>query len=81
MRYTHKSKLVDIALVYEHIQLCRMCGKAGQSYRETVYMTSSPTPKFSNQCIPVKWVSSYDGVYCSEECFKQSIIEKEKEND
>ena len=81
MRYTHKSKIVDIAIVYEHIQLCRMCGKEGQSYRERVDLTSSPTPEFINQDIPVKWVSSYDGVYCSEKCHKQSMIEKEKEND
>ena len=79
MRYTHKSKIV--ALVYEHVQLCCMCGKEGQSYRERVDMTSSPTPEFINQSIPVGWVSSYDGVYCSEECFKQSNIEKAKEND
>ena len=81
MRYTHKSKIVALVIVYEHTQLCRMCGKEGQSYRERVDMTSSPTPEFINQDIPVKWVSSYDGVYCSEKCHKQSIIEKEKEND
>ena len=79
MRYTHKSK--PKATVYEHIQLCCMCGKEGQSYREIVNMTTLPTPKFINQNIPVGWLSSYDGIYCSEECFKQSIIEKEKEND
>ena len=82
MRYKHASKLVAILLEYEHVQLCRVCGKEGQSYREKVntFTSSSYTIDFHNSGIPVGWVSSYDGVYCSEKCHAQSIIEKEKEN-
>ena len=79
MRYTHKTK--TIAIVYEHTELCRMCGKEGQKITEKVYLSKSPHPQFHRANIPVGWVSSYDGVYCSEECHKQSIIAKEKEND
>ena len=76
------SKVVAILLEYKHVQLCRVCGKEGQSYREKVntFTSSSYTVDFCNSGIPVGWVSSYTGVYCSEECHKQSIIEKEKEN-
>lgn len=79
MRYTHKSK--PVATVYEHVQLCCMCGKEGQRFTEQVYGTQVSRPKFHNQNIPVGWLSSYDGVYCSDECYKQSLIKKEQEND
>ena len=79
MGYTHTSKIVG--LVYDHVQLCRVCGKGGQSYRERVDLLSSPIVSFCNSGIPIGWVSSYTGVYCSDKCHAQSIIEEEKEND
>lgn len=76
-----KSKTKPVSIIYEHTELCSTCGKEGQSYRERANMTTLPTPRFERSNIPFGWVSSYDGVYCSEECHKQSIIAKEKEND
>lgn len=46
-----KSKIV--AMVYEHIELCSVCGKEGQSTKETVYIPNSPNPQFHRANIPV----------------------------
>lgn len=79
MKRTYKSK--PVAIVYDHTELCYTCGKEGQTVREQVYITDVSRPKFHRANIPVGWHSSYDGVYCSDECYKQSLIKKEQEND
>ena len=71
-----KSKI--IGFIYQHTQLCYTCGKAGQWYNQSVYTGESPEISFERADIPVGWVSSYDGVYCSEKCHGQSIISKSK---
>lgn len=81
MKTKSKTKPVGIIYEYKHTELCSTCGKEGQSYIERVNMTTLPSPRFDRSGIPVGWVSSYDGVYCSEECHKQAIIAKEKEHD
>lgn len=81
MKPKSKTKAVGIIYEYRHTELCYTCGKEGQSYIQRVDMTALPTPNFHRSGIPVGWVSSYDGVYCSEECYKQAIIAKRKEHD
>lgn len=76
-----KSKSKIVGFIYQHTELCYTCGKEGQWHNQDVYIGESPKVSFCKSGIPVKWVSSYDGVYCSEECHAQSIIAKEKEND
>ena len=78
MNRTYKTK--PVAIVYDHTELCYTCGKEGQTIREQVYINDVPRPIFYRSGIPVKWISSYDGVYCSEKCFAQSGTKKEQQN-
>lgn len=66
-----------IAFVYEHVQLCKICGKEGQRMNETVYLSQPSNPKFDNNNIPVGWCSSPYGVYCSEKCYIKSINDRD----
>ena len=81
MKRTYKTKLVALLFEYEHTQLCYTCGKEGQRRIERVYHTAISSPSFCRADIPVGWVSSYDGVYCSEKCHGLSITKKEQQND
>lgn len=78
MNRTYKTK--PAAIVYEHTELCYTCGKEGQTIREQVHITGTSRPTFCRCGIPVGWISSYTGVYCSEKCFAQSRTKKEQQN-
>ena len=78
MNRTYKTK--PVAVVYDHTELCYTCGKEGQTIREQVYINDVSRPIFHRCGIPVRWISSYDGVYCSEKCFAQSRTKKEQQN-
>ena len=80
MKQTYKTRTVDMIIVYEHTQLCYTCGKGGQTSIEHVHLHGVSRPKFCRADIPVGWVSSYTGVYCSEECFGRSRIAKEQQD-
>lgn len=61
-----------IGQIYLHQQLCKVCGKVAQSYEQVVYGTNLPRASFDRNSIPVGWYSTHKGVYCSENCFKQT---------
>lgn len=71
-----KSKSKIIGIIYQHTELCYTCGKEGQWYNQSVYNGELPKISFERADIPVGWVSSYDGVYCSEKCHKQALNSK-----
>lgn len=73
-----KSKSKIVAAIYRHTELCDVCGKEGQWYEQSVYFGEVPKVSFCRAAIPVGWSSAYDGVFCSDECYKQAIIAKEK---
>lgn len=59
-----------VAFIYEHTELCSTCAKEGQRIQERVTIGDVTRPYFDRANIPVGWYSTYEGVYCSEECMK-----------
>lgn len=64
-----QTKIKLIGQVWLVQQCCSACGKVAQQREEVTYGLEVPKPKFDNNNIPVGWYSTFNGVYCSKECF------------